>query len=213
MSLTKCQKCGKELPFKDGKCSHCGVKRDKFGSFLLIAFSILGVFTVASLFIDEDIVDNEIVKLEPKEAVVEKKKIVVRQEKSDIDDSTNVYVKIEADNIVLSGYRKSHPYLMIRCAENTTHAFVNWGLYLGLDETHMLIRLDKERAITTTWDISTNREAVFVRGGDIRFIKNLMNHEKMLAQITPYGENAVKTTFNIKGLSEAIKPLRESCQW
>lgn len=137
----------------------------------------------------------------------------IRVEKSPIDDSKNVYLYVNSQETVRSGYKVVRPSLFIRCAENTTNVFLNWELYLGLDSTQMLTRFDDAKATTDTWSISTDNKSVFVRGSDISFAKKMMKYNKMLVQITPYGENSVMTTFNIRGLSEAIKPLREACNW
>lgn len=142
-----------------------------------------------------------------------KGKWIVSKEISPIDDSVNVVLTLNANELVTSGYNQVEPTLVLRCAENTTNAYLVWGLYLGLDKTKMLTRLDKQEALISWWSISTDNKAVFVRGSDIQFIKKLMNHEKLLAQITPYGESPVIATFDIGGLSEAIKPLRKACNW
>lgn len=137
----------------------------------------------------------------------------VRSDRSPIDDSVNVYLSVESDEPVRSGYNTVRPSPFIRCSENQTNVFLNWGLYLGLDSTQMLTRFDSEEATTETWSISTDNKAVFVRGSDIGFAKKMMGYEKLLAQITPYGESPVMATFPIAGLSEAIKPLRQACNW
>jgi len=137
----------------------------------------------------------------------------VYEEKSPIDDSRNVHLFVMSNETVKSGYNTVKPSLHIRCSENKTNVFLNWGLYLGLEKTKMLTRFDKEKATMSSWSISTNNEAAFVRGNDIEFAKKVMKHQKLLVQVTPFGENSVMTTFNISGLSEAIKPLREACHW
>lgn len=137
----------------------------------------------------------------------------VTAEKSPINDATNVTLVVEADNKIQTGYKKSHPFLVIRCSENKTEFYINWGIYLGLESTKMLVRADKQPAITRSWTLSTDSKAAFYSGKTIEYIKQLMKHSTLLAQITPYGENPVMTTFNIQGLQETIKPLRESCKW
>lgn len=133
---------------------------------------------------------------------------------SDIDDSTNVFAMLTADLPISSNFgRTSTPVLFITCREKKTELFINWDVYLGLGETPMLHRLDKQKAVTKVWDISGNTKAVFYRGRTIDFIKSLEKSGKMLAQITPYNENSATTTFDLKGLSEAIKPLQKSCGW
>lgn len=77
----------------------------------------------------------------------------------------------------------------------------------------MIHRIDKQKAIKREWSISTNTKAVFYDGNVIDFIRKLQNGNQLFAQITPYGESPVSTTFNLNGLSEVIKPLQESCNW
>ncbi|MDH2435597.1 type VI secretion system-associated protein TagO [Pokkaliibacter sp. MBI-7] len=144
---------------------------------------------------------------------IDKGKWVVRTETSPIDDSTNVFLTLEAENYITSRMTTTKPTLMLRCKENSTDAFIIWGVYLGLETTEVLTRLDKEKAKTTTWTLSTDNTATFYYGKDIAYIKSLMTHDQLLAQVTPYSESPVTTTFDLRGLSEAIKPLQEACKW
>lgn len=137
----------------------------------------------------------------------------MRQEQSQIDDSTNICIALVAENIVHSGYKTVQPVLYLRCAENKTTVFISWDLFLGSDDTDVLTRFDKQKAITKSWLVSTDHTAIFVRGGDIAFIKEIMKHDKLLVQLTPYGENPIMTTFDIRGLSETIAPLQKACNW
>jgi type VI secretion system protein VasI len=142
-----------------------------------------------------------------------KGKWLVRSDKSPINDSTNVFLSLNAEQAVRSGYKTVTPTLIIRCSEGKTNVYITWDLYLGLESTTMLTRLDKEAAVSKTWAISTDNKAVFVSGSDVAFAKSLMAHQSLLAQITPYGESPVMTTFDVGGLTEAVKPLREACKW
>jgi type VI secretion system protein VasI len=137
----------------------------------------------------------------------------VRSSKSPIDDSVNVHLSVQSEESVSSGYNTVRPSLFVRCSENKTNVFLTWDLYLGLDSTRMLTRFDNEQATTDSWSISTDNKAVFARGSDINLAKKMMNHEKLLTQVTPYGESPVMATFSIAGLTEAIKPLRKACKW
>lgn len=137
----------------------------------------------------------------------------VRSDKSPINDSKNVFLSLNAKQAVRSRYKTVTPTLIIRCSEGKTNAFITWDLFLGVKSTTMLTRLDKEAAVTEAWGISTDSEAVFVSGDDVAFVKQLMPHQTLLAQITPLGESPVMVTFDIGGLAEAIKPLQEACKW
>jgi len=147
------------------------------------------------------------------ETTKSKGKWILNKKKSPIDDSLNVTLFVEANEPITDKYHKEQtPTLILRCSENTTNALINWGVFLGSDYTDVLIRLDKSKAKTSFWSISTNHEAIFAIK-NISFIKKLMKHDKLLTQITPYGENPVMSTFDIQGLKEAIKPLRKACGW
>jgi type VI secretion system protein VasI len=40
-----------------------------------------------------------------------------------------------------------------------------------------------------------------------------MDADNLVAQITPYNESPVTAIFDTSGLENAIKPLRETCNW
>ena len=152
-------------------------------------------------------------------------KWIVEKDKSPIDDSINVTMALEAESTIQSSYKSSTPVLVIRCKENRTSLYIQWGVYLTTQETYVLSRLDREKPVTAEWNISSDYEATFYpnspsgyfRGRGaldlIPFIKELMFHETLLVQTTPYGASPVITSFDIKGLTDAITPLRETCNW
>jgi type VI secretion system protein VasI len=147
------------------------------------------------------------------ETTTGKGKWIVSTEKSPINDSTNVVLLLSSEQEVHSGYETVSPTLVIRCNEGETNAYISWNLYLGIDSTTMLTRLDKNPASTKTVSISTNNKAVFMPGSGISFAKQLSSHKTLLTQITPYSQNPVMATFDVNGLPDAIKPLRAACKW
>lgn len=133
---------------------------------------------------------------------------------SPVDDSKNVYISLNANETIRSPFGESiTPSLYILCREKKTEMFLNWDVYLGLNETQMLYRLDKQKAVTHEWGISTDTKAVFYRGKDIDFIKMLAKSSNLFVRITPYNENPVQTTFDLTGLAEALKPVQAACGW
>jgi len=138
---------------------------------------------------------------------------IVQSDRSPIDDSVNVFLALRSKEAIKSGYNTVRPTLILRCSENRTEVYVTWDLYLGLDSTRILERFDSQKARTRSWGVSTDRKASFFRGGHVGFAKKMMEHEKLLLQVTPYGESPVMATFALGGLGEAIKPLREACHW
>ncbi|MCF7486709.1 type VI secretion system-associated protein TagO [Vibrio sp. A2-1] len=139
-----------------------------------------------------------------------------QEEVSPLDDSTNIYIRVSGNETIPNRYNKLvTPELVIRCKENTTALSVWWGTYLGLNSTYVTYRVDKLKPKKTKWSLSTKNEHIGKWSGSssIPFIKQLLGKEKLLMQLTPYGENSVMTTFDISGIEEAIKPLRKQCKW
>ncbi len=131
---------------------------------------------------------------------------------SPMDDSKNVILSLPSDNWIKDKSGKKIPILILRCKEKATQAYIVFDLYLGDRPIKLLIRMDKEKAYQETWNLSTNHLAAFAPDGQ-RFIKELLKHQKLLVQVAPEGQNPVIVTFQLRGLPEAVKPLRESCGW
>ncbi|OHB72424.1 MAG: hypothetical protein A2W23_07650 [Planctomycetes bacterium RBG_16_43_13] len=137
----------------------------------------------------------------------------ISTETSPIDDSKNVYLALSAEESIKAMLGTSLPVLFLRCKENKTEVYIAWGVYLGLEETTMLIRFDSKKATTSTWNISTDNMATFYRGSVIAFIRSIVGYKQLLVQVTPYGESPVMVTFDLAGLEEAVKQLQETCNW
>ena len=127
-----------------------------------------------------------------------------------VDDSKTVVLALRAD----SGKSKwGKPVTLItRCKSNTTELYISWNDYLGRN-AEVLTRVGSQDAVTKDWSLSTDSQATFHPRGTISFIKNMMAADKLVAQITPYNESPVTAIFDTSGLENAIKPLRETCNW
>lgn len=148
------------------------------------------------------------------EAVVNPGKWQTKITTSPVDDSKNVILFLPSNDSIRTPFGESvTPMLFVTCREKKTEVFITWDVYLGLEETSMLYRLDKQKAVERTWSISTDTKAVFYSGKNIDFIKTLSKAEKMFARITPYNESSVSVTFDLTGLSDAVKPLQKACGW
>ncbi len=127
-----------------------------------------------------------------------------------VDDSRKVILYLEADSGASQWGNKI--FLIVRCQSNKTEMFIKWHDYLGSD-VYVLTRIGSEKAETKEWNISTDSQGSFYPYKTISFLKRMMKANKLLAQVTPYNENPVTAIFNTTGMSNAIKPLRETCGW
>jgi len=138
-------------------------------------------------------------------------KWTISEDKNPIDDSKTVSLYLIADQGKSKG--GENIALVIRCKSNLTELLINWNDYLGLGSTSVITRIGNNPAQNISWNLSTNNMATFFAGSPIAFIKVLMNSDKLVAQVTPYNENSVTAIFDIRGLSEAIRPLQTTCGW
>lgn len=141
----------------------------------------------------------------------------VRTEISAIDDSTNVFISLNAKSAFKGWLDEEVGTLLIRCKENRTQAYVITGMtaqsgYRRHDESQVTVRYDRSDALQIWMNESTDNKALFFPN-PISEIKRMMNHQTMLFQFSPFNSSPTMTTFNIGGLSEAIEPLREACHW
>lgn len=136
-------------------------------------------------------------------------KWIVDVKTNPIDDSTTVTLVLAADSG--QGRFGESISLVARCSSNKTDIYINWNDYLG-SEAQVLTRVGTNTAETANWSMSTDSKGTFHRNPE-NFIRELLETNKLVAQTTPYGESPVTAIFNLEGIANAIKPLRETCGW
>ena len=152
------------------------------------------------------------------EVVVGVGKWEVSSTTSKIDDSKNVYLRLEADNEVLGRYGdRVRVTMTVTCRENVTSLWFNFGGHFMSDYQYGTItyRVDDKKAKRKKFRESTNNEALGLwnGGSSIPFLKLIMSGKHLLVRATPYSESAIDSEFEIAGLENALKPLREACGW
>ncbi|WP_292978866.1 type VI secretion system-associated protein TagO [Nitrosomonas sp.] len=141
----------------------------------------------------------------------------VNKETSRIDDSTNVIVSLDSDTPISGWLGKTFtPSLVLRCKENKTELYIVTGMSpqveYGTDGATITLRFDKEKATKYHTSKSTDGEALFF-GQSIGVIKKMLGHTTLLFQFIPFNSSPAMTTFDLRGIQEAVKPLRETCKW
>lgn len=141
---------------------------------------------------------------------------IKHESESEMDDSKTVTLLVKSENTV-SGFLENdyRPVLYIRCKENKTEMIFQTKTQFdrsGLYEVKADVRLDKGKAKTQNFSIATNGRSIFFKK-PITNIKKMFKASSMKIQWTPFHSNPEIATFNISGLKDAIKPLRETCNW
>jgi len=153
----------------------------------------------------------------PKTSTTTISKWQVTKETSRIDDSSNVTIRVAADSSISGWPRKTvTPSLVFRCKERKTEAYIVTGMSpqveYGTDGATVTLRFDKEKATKYQTSKSTDGEALFF-GQSVGLIKKMVQHTTLLFEFVPFNSSPAITTFDLRGLADALKPLRETCKW
>lgn len=143
----------------------------------------------------------------------------IRSEKSRIDDSTNVFLRVDSREPIISRYgEKVRPILYIMCRENETNISIWFGGYFMSDiqgKGDITYRIDDHSAKRKKFRESNNNEYLGMWSGHtaIPFIKEMFSGANLFVRAIPFSDSTLNIDFPIYGLKEAIKPLREACHW
>jgi type VI secretion system protein VasI len=139
----------------------------------------------------------------------------VSREHSSIDDSVSVFATLTSDSFDAWLHKGDGPTLILRCMDHETSAYVATSLGAqpenGGDYT-AAVRLDGQKAFKVSMREATSNDALVFSGG-AAMIKKMIGHKRMLFRWVPFDSPPAIATFDITGVGEAIKPLREACKW
>lgn len=138
-------------------------------------------------------------------------------EKSPMDDSTSVMIYRYAEKPVQGWLEKSEPTLVLRCVERKTHVYVNSMMQLQTDhgeynQISVRLRFDRKPARSEKFLKSTDGKGAFAQR-PVPLIKEMLAHESLAFEFTPFNAGSVVADFDLKGLDAKIGDLRKACNW
>ena len=128
-----------------------------------------------------------------------------------VDDSTTVTALLEAQTGRSKFGKKIR--LLLRCKSHKTEAYIDWDAYLGMDATLVTTRIGKHKAVQSEWQISTDYQATFYPGGGAGFIRQLLGQDRLVVELTPYGDSPVTAIFMLDGIDQVVEPIKKECGW
>lgn len=144
---------------------------------------------------------------------------IVDEDVSEMDDSRMVTLLLSATGAVSGWLATETPVLVLRCRENETDVYVTVGMQVRSDYprsdmngSFARLRYDDSQAVTVETSHSTDGESLFLPNA-IGTARRLTQSKRLLFEFTPFNASIQTATFELDGLSEAIKPLREACRW
>lgn len=164
-----------------------------------------------------DSLSNRLGLSSPKISIATVSKWRVNRETSRIDDSTNVVISLSAESSISGWPGKNHtPMLILRCKEKKTEAYIVTGMSpqveYGTDGATVTLRFDKEKAAKYHTSKSTDGEALFF-SQSVSLIRKMLGHTTLLFEFVPFNSSPAMTTFDLRGLADAVNPLKETCKW
>lgn len=117
-----------------------------------------------------------------------------------LDDSRTVVLMNE----------ESSESLIVRHSLGKLDLYITCRKYLGLDSTEVMFRIGKSEAQTDYWLISSDNKAVFYSGNVDVILKQMIEADSFVSQITPYGDVPITTVFDIRGLKQILIKYKEN---
>jgi type VI secretion system protein VasI len=124
-----------------------------------------------------------------------------------------VILKLSAQNPVTGWVRTRTPVLVLRCQDGQTDGYIDMDMKLSVEDykyVYVHLQLDDGPSQRQRMNASTDGVAMFFPDIDAT-ISALLDASTLVLEITPFNAGPARTSFELSGLSEAIKPLQEAC--
>jgi len=105
---------------------------------------------------------------------------------------------------------ESSESLIVRHSLGKLELYITCRKYLGIDSTEVMFRIGKSEAQTDYWIISSDNRAVFYSGSVDAILKQMIEADTFVSQITPYGDVPITTVFDIRGLKKLLIKYKDN---
>ena len=137
-----------------------------------------------------------------------------------VTGSTRHVAVLNASNETKGHVFQTTPTLYVRCQDNRTEAYINWGNYLDgnsgdfRDNRHVVtLRIGDGDPFTVRANVSTNNESTFFPSPIPSILKPAASADTLAARTTPYNESPQTAIFNVTGMRAALADLAAACNW
>jgi hypothetical protein len=116
--------------------------------------------------------------------------------------TATLVVRCKNDEVVIKNYH---------VPSNNLQIYVRYpSEYIGSSSKRVKLRFGKKSVKQQTWNISTDGKAIFSPNNYTDdLLQTLMNEDKFIIRVTPYGENSVTAVFDITG--DELNVINEVC--
>ena len=110
-------------------------------------------------------------------------------------------------------------HLRMRCIGNVTSVLLETGCfmtssqYLGYGDVSYAIDSDEAKVARMTAGADDRSLGFWSGETAIPLIRDLLGASTLTVRMTPYSDEPISAAFDVRGITEAIKPIREECGW
>jgi hypothetical protein len=126
------------------------------------------------------------------------------RERSKMDDSEIIILKLQAENVIHGWLVTNRPVLLIRYKEDDFDVYIVTGMpanpELGTDTFTVRIRLDKQAAYTQHWQQSTDHRSLFCPA-PLELVRRMAAARVMVFEFTAFNASPQIITFDVRGLA------------
>lgn len=133
---------------------------------------------------------------------------------------TDHALSLASQGVIACRWTDPHPaQLRMRCIGNVTSVLLETGCYMtsspALRHRDVSYQIDSgELRIARMTAGPDDRSLGFWTGeAAIPFIRDLLGATMLTVRVTPYSDDSVSAVFDLRGITEAIKPIRDECGW
>ncbi len=135
---------------------------------------------------------------------------------NEMDNTKEVVLHLKAENEIEGIIGSTTPSLLIRCAKNSTDAYVNVGTQVevedGSEDPSVRVKFDDGSPTGAKWTKSTSGEALFAPNA-IGFAKQLAASQTFMFEFTPFQKRETTVKFDVRGLEAHLNKVSSACGW
>lgn len=162
-----------------------------------------------SLLADDSLLTKSSAKPQVETSIRQQGRWEIREKTNPADGVKQISILLDADFGQSS--EGENISMVLRCRANLTDMYIIWGDPLSSERVPVVVKLGNANIETELWERSKSLKTSF-REKPTHLLRAMMLYEKVVFQVK-IDQDPITAVFDISGLSEAIRPIRELCNW
>lgn len=130
-----------------------------------------------------------------------------------LTDKTDIVATMSSIDKVKNQIGEVKPISMVfKCQRDKVSVIIQQHNYFGSIEPDVVIRLDSGAPKTNRWRLEEDNQTIISKN-PIKFIRNLVNHQKMILGITPNSKDIIAIEFDLNGIDYVANAIAKNCKF